>query len=129
MEFIWNMGKENWENLVSDNRRKNGVKLSKDAGFYGNCYIGHLCADIQHTLDEYAWYIYVNVFGLGINDGYGETLEGKIPYSLLDLDFKVPVRCKTFENFKKSFEKEFSNAINSSEKYIELANMSLGNWQ
>lgn len=128
MEFTWNMTETNWKNLMNDNTQRDCESLSKDFDFYGNCYIGHLCADIQHTGDESAWYAFVNVFALGIDDGYAYTKNGDIPYSLLDFDFEVPVNCMTFESFKAEFEKNFTAFIESKTEYNELANMPLGNW-
>lgn len=129
MNFVWNMTEENWKNLKHDDAQKRYVNISKDMDFYGNCYVGHLSADIQHTGDEHAWYAFVNVFGLGIDDGYGETNKGKIPYSLLDdSEFEVPMDCNTFDDFKMEFEKNFTDAINSNEQMKELASMPLGNW-
>ena len=131
MEFIWNMIEENWKNLKHDNEKKNFDNLSKDYDFYGNCCIGNLCAEIMHTCDDSdktSWYSYSNVYALGIDDGYGETVNGKIPYSLLHDSFKVPINCKSFESFKKEFEKRFTEMINEKEQYKELANMPLGDW-
>ena len=130
LEFVWNMTEDNWKNLKHDHAiQKNNDNFSTDFDFYGNCYVGNLSADIQHTGDEDAWYVFVNVFALGIDDGYGETSEGKIPYSLLDCEFEAPMNCRTFETFKKTFEKNFKEVINSNEQYKKLANMPLGNWK
>ena len=55
MEYTWHMTEENWKNLVADHRAtvacKDGEqpRLSADADVYGNCCIGALRADIQHT--------------------------------------------------------------------------------
>ena len=127
MKFVWHMTEENWKNFMNDKNMKN--KTSCDGGFYGNCYVGYLCADILHTLDDSDWYAYSNMFGLGIDDGYGETLKGNIPYSLLDSYVEVPLNCNSFENFKKCFEKRFEKCINSNEELKELANMPLGDWE
>ena len=131
MDCVWNMTEENWSNFKNDHAKKNSNNLSKDYDYYGSCCIGNLCAEITHTgddSDETSWYSYTNIYALGIDDGYGETLEGKIPYSLLSDSFKVPINCKTFESFKKTFEKSFEEMIKTKEKYKELANMPLGNW-
>ena len=130
MNFVWNMTEENWKNLYNDHKSRDCDSLSSDFDFYGNCYIGHLCADIQHTgddSDDTSWYAFVNVFGLGIDDGYGETESG-IPYSLVHCDFSVPMDCDTFESFKEAFEKNFTEAINYRSSCKELANRPLGNW-
>lgn len=135
MNFVWDMTAKNWRNLMKDHKgfdNYDNYSFSNDFEFYGNCYIGHLSADIQHTCDpsdNTSWYAYVNIFGLGIDDGYGETTKGKIPYSLLNYGFKVPMNCKTFKEFKQIFEKNFEEAINSNKELKRLAEMPLGNWE
>lgn len=131
MNFTWNMTEQNWSNLRKDHKKKRNTNMSDDYDFYGNCCIGNLCAEIVHTgddSDETSWYSYTNIYALGIDDGYGETTDGKIPYSLLNDGFKIPIKCRTFESFKKAFEQSFEELINSKEQYKELANMPLGNW-
>lgn len=138
MEFVWGMTEKNWRNFKHDHELKNfrgdgsgHCDFSEDYDWYGNCCVGNLCAEILHTCDdsdETSWYSYANIFALGIDDGYGETNEGKIPYALLRNSFKVPIGCKTFESFKKEFEKRFTKMINEKEQYKKLANMPLGNW-
>ncbi len=126
MKFIWDMTERDWENFMHDNKIENKTALGD--GFYGNCYVGYLCADIHHTLDETDWYAYVNIYGLGIDDRYGETPTG-IPYALLDYDFKVPVDYDTFEEFKKCFEKNFEECFNSNEELKKLADMPYVSWR
>lgn len=131
MNFVWNMNEKNWQNLKKDHTNRLSMNMSKDFDFYGDCCIGNLCAEILHTgddSDKSSWYAFTNIYALGIDDGYGETLEGNIPYALLHGSFKVPINCKTFDGFKRVFEKRFEEFINSNEQYKELANMPLGNW-
>ena len=129
MEFVWGMTEENWKNFYNDHKSRDNTSLSKDFDFYGNCCVGNLCAEVMHTGDNYAWFAFVNVYGLGIDDGYGETKIGKIPYALLDdAEFTVPMECDTFENFKITFEKNFEERINFNDCLKELANMPLGDW-
>ena len=131
MNFVWNMTKQQWKDLYHDINRKSIMKddekISKSAGFYGNCYVGTLSADIQHTLTDGDYYAFVNVFEMGKDTGYATTKLG-VPYSLLNDSPKVPVDAVTFEMFKKKFEKNFKNYI---EKYnlLEQANAPLANWQ
>lgn len=127
MKFKWTMTERDWENFMHDNEIENEESIGD--GFYGNCYVGNLCADIHHTLDYTDWYAYINLYGLGIDDGYGETPFFKIPYTLLDYDFKVPVDCDTFEEFKECFEKNFEECINSNDVCRELGNMPLAEWK
>ena len=126
MKFVWHMTERDWENFIHDSNIENETDFG--GGFYGNCYVGYLCADVLHTLDQSDWYAYSNMFGLGIDDGYGETLKGNIPYSLLDSYVEVPVDCNSFEEFKKCFEKNFEECINLNEELKELADMPLGDW-
>ena len=131
MNFTWNMTENNWRNLVNDHKKHTFDSLSDDYDFYGNCCIGNICAEIMHTgddSDDTSWYSFTNIYALGINDGYGETVKRKMPYALLNDSFKIPVECSTFERFKAEFEKRFMEMINSKEQYTKLANMPLGDW-
>jgi hypothetical protein len=131
MNFVWNMTEKNWRNFLHDSKKKNIGHFSEDCDYYGNCCIGNLCAEIMHTCDdsdETSWYSYTNIYALGIDDGYGYTRENETPYTLISDGFQVPANCKTFESFKATFEKRFEELIESNEKWKELANMPLGNW-
>lgn len=127
LKFKWDMTKKEWEDLKHDNKKGN-KKLSKTANVYGRCYVGNLCIDILHTLDNSSWYPFCNLFALGKDDGYGETAVGKIPYSLLDCSPSVPIKCKTFESFKQCLEAKFAECINTN-NLSELAAAPLGNWE
>ena len=121
MEFRWNMTEEDWKRLINHNAlRKDSNVTFPTNDVYGNCYIGALCADIQHTLDIDDWYPFVNLFVLGIDDGYGE-LEDGTPYSLWNGSPRVPIRSKTFESFKKNFENIFEEFIRNDEKLLEYS--------
>lgn len=126
MKFKWAMSEEDWKCLILDNKQKYNPDFNICDDVYGNCYIGDLCADIQHTCDPDAWYAFVNLFVLGIDTGYGETENG-IPYSLWDDSPSVPIRSKTFESFKKNFEKNFEKFICKNEKLLKLS-QGYGDW-
>lgn len=127
MKFVWKMEQADWERLISNHAKKDDKNFSETNDLYGQCMVGHLCADIQHTLDHSAWYTYVNVFGLRIDEGYGETNSG-IPYALLDDGPTVPISCNSLEEFKSEFEKIFEEYIEKNERAKQLAEMELGNW-
>ena len=122
--FVWNMTESQWNNLVADHKlAKSGEtnpKYSKDADVYGNCCIGALRADIQHTLDPEDCYAFANIFALGVDDGYGETPSGT-PYALLDGGPEVPMRAKSFETFKAAFEEHFTEYIEKNPHRVHLS--------
>ena len=126
MMFTWNMTEKQWKDYVYDHKCKGerNRTLSDSADCYGNCMIGKLCIDFCHTLDDSAWYPYSSLFCLDIDDGYGYTEDGR-PYSLLDNDIKVPINCKTFDSFKREFEKRFAEEIIKS-NLTDKANQPLG---
>lgn len=130
-DFVWEMTENQWTNLVSDYKQRfaNLLQFSPDFDYYGCCKIGHLCADIQLTGDPDDWYAFVNIFGLGIDVGYGETACNKIPYALMNEGASVPIRSKSFEAFKRNFEQNFLNAINDSKLLTKLASQPLGDWR
>ena len=94
--------------------------------------MGKLWVEIEHTLDPNNWLAYPNVYALGIDDGYGETRIGKIPYALTDIDFHVrsALANQSFEDFKRSCEQLLEEALNMKrfEQYKTLADQSLGDW-
>ncbi len=128
LNFVWNMTEENWRNLVSDHKlaktENPSGNFSADADVYGNCSVGALKVDIQHTLDPDNCYAYANVYALGVDNGYGETESG-VPYELLDGGPHVPIRCKSFETFRKNFERGFAEYIASNERKMQFAEMPL----
>ena len=94
--------------------------------------MGKLWIEIEHTLDPDNWVCYPNVYALGIDGGYGETREGKIPYDLTDIDFYVreALECETFEDFQRSCERLLLEALKMERfrPYRDLAHADLGNW-
>ena len=128
MQFKWNMTPQQWENITADHNAHDPYALSRDFDFYGQCYIGHLCAEILHTGDAEAWFPFTNIYGLGVDDGYSETRVGKIPYALLDYDFTPPIDAPTFEAFKREFETRFLAAIDKYPEWQRLASQPLGCW-
>jgi len=127
MQFVWNMSETQYKNLIADHNAKGSDQFSIDADIYGQCRIGTLCADIQHSLDEDNWYAFANVYALGVDEGYGETESG-IPYTLLNDGPAVPMDAKSFDEFKAQFERNFEEHICASEYTKSLANQPLGNW-
>ena len=115
LNFVWNMTEENWKNMLLDHKNGRNGKLSKDANTYGSVCVGHVKVDFVHTLCKGDWYCFTNVFVHGIDTGYSRTSDGK-PYCLLNESPKVPIRCKTFDSFKKTFEKMLLEFID--EKHV-----------
>jgi len=124
MEFVWNMKEKEWKRMI--NEHVNHIDSCHNC--YGNLYIGKLCIDFAHTKDMDAWYLYTSVFELGKDTGYGYTVDGNIPYDLLDAYIEIPVRCKTFDSFKKSVEDKVEKMI---KEYglQEQAEAPLGDWK
>lgn len=125
--FIWNMTEEDWKRLMLDNTKKDNKDCKIDNHCYGQCFIGTLCSDILHTLDNTDWYAYANVFVLGVDDGYGTTKSG-IPYTMLDDGPIVPMHCNSFEEFKTKFEESFKSYIQKTTCCKEYAAAPAGNW-
>ena len=116
------MTKSEWERMYKEHKEK----IDNCNNVYGNVYVGKLCVDFCHTKDEDAWYLYSNTFEMGKDTGYGETSKG-IPYSLLDCDIRIPIRCKTFDSFKKDVEHNIKEMI--VENHLEeQANAPLADW-
>ena len=111
MKAIWRMNENNWRNYVNDNNSKGKEKFSSDADMYGAVVVGNIRAEFHHTLDNSDWYAFVNVFALGVDDGYGE--EDGTPYALLSDAPRVPINANTFEEFKTAFEKDLEAYINT----------------
>ena len=103
MDFQWDMTKENWENYMRDHSLKDGKSnFSEDADMYGCCRVGKIKFDFQHTLDSFDWYPFVNMFVFDIDEGYGDV-DGR-PYACIDHNINVPIKARTFKEFKKKFE-------------------------
>lgn len=94
----------------------------KDAfNAFGQCRIGGICCDFSHTMDCDNWYAYTNLFYVMDTSNYGALKDGK-KYDLYNGSPKVPLRCKTFESFKKTFERYFTEFIYSDAKLLALVN-------
>lgn len=130
MNFKWEMTEENWRNYMHDNNllEDETGEPSKDwkEGIYGQCFIGNLCAEFVHSLDNSDWYAYTNVYALGIDDEYAATKSG-VPYALLDDGPVVPMGCHSFDEFQQHFESNFIEYIEAN-GHTSLANTELGNW-
>jgi hypothetical protein len=127
MEFKWEMEEKDWKKLVLDNRARHTKRKLDGNNVYGEVKVGYLNADIVHTMDKSDWYAFSNVFALGKDEGYGETESG-VPYALLNGSPKVPIRCKSFDSFKRAFEKNFEEYINQNEETKELVAKPIGKW-
>lgn len=126
MEFVWDMTEDGWRGLVAG---------AHSADYCGNCRIGYLCVEfinpgyiIADNTEVEALHPFVNIYALGIDDGYGETRVGKTPYALLDDDIAVPTECETFSEFKQKVESRLTEKILNKKSLTELANKPLGNW-
>ena len=123
MKFKWDMTESEWKRMIDEhvNHKDNSNNV------YGNLYVGKLCIDFCHTKDESAWYLYVSVFEIGKDTGYGYTVEGNVPYDLLDNEIQIPVKCKTFDNFKREIEKRVKQMV-ITDGLEEQANAELAEW-
>lgn len=128
LNFIWEMTEKQWKQLKRDHSTGKTSKLSNHAGFYGSCLIGSLKADIQHTLDKDDWYPFANIFAHGVDTGYATTAND-IPYALLNDSPKVPIRSKSFQSFKKNFEKDFETYITADTSTLQLAKNNMPDWE
>ena len=73
MKFEWDMTEDDWKamkNLQNDRDKDNALD------WFGNCHVGGICCDFQHTLDSSAWYAYTNMFYAKENSGYGKLKDG-----------------------------------------------------
>ena len=122
MKFKWNMKESEWKRMIDEHINH---KDSSD-NVYGNLYVGKLCIDFVHTKDDDAWYLFPEVFELGKDTGYGYT-PSNVPYDYLDSDFKIPVRCKTFDSFKAKVEKLVKDMV-VRDNLIEQAEAELADW-
>lgn len=124
MNFVWEMTEKQWEQLKHDHKKTG--KPNKHAGYYGDCCIGSLKADIQHTLDTADWYPFSNIFAYGIDSKYVTTSDGT-PYSLLNNSPAIPMKSKSFQAFKKNFENNFTNYIKDN-NLSQLTETDIPNW-
>lgn len=126
MEFVWDMTESEWNRLIGID----AAKATEDGNdCFGNCYVGALVADVMHTFDTGDWCAFTNIFGLGIDDGYGYTPNGNIPYCMFDDFFRVNTKLCSFDAFKKDFENNFKNVICKNSVLSKLANSTLGDWK
>ena len=125
MNFTWKMTEQDYKRLLKDNAKKSGAAAIRD-DVYGQCMVGGLCADIQHTLDCSDWYAFANVFQLGKDTGYGTTDDGT-PYDLVDDGPAVPLDAASFDEFKAEFEKNFAAFIEK-KGLAEAANQTTPVW-
>lgn len=110
MNIKWNMTEDAWKELVNNHKRKDDPNFNRSDNLYGSCEVNNLCAEILHTHDDTDWYAFVNVYALGVNDGYGKTEDGT-PYALLDDGPRVPLEAVTFDEFKTLFEESFNEYL------------------
>ena len=124
MKIKWNMEEKEWKRMINEHINH----IDNCDNCYGNLYIGRLCIEFVHTKDTDAWYLYTNVFELEKDTGYGYTVDGNIPYDLLDAYIEIPVRCKTFNSFKTNVESKVKKMIKDY-GLEEQANSELGDWK
>ena len=124
MEFKWDMKEKDWKRMIDEHINH----VDHWNNVYGQLYVGKLCLDFYHTKDESDWYLDAYTFELGKDGGYGETIEGHIPYDLLSASIEIPIGCKTFESFKEECEKRVREMIEK-KGLEEQANAPLGDWK
>lgn len=119
MMYEWSLTEKVWEELMADDAAvKHGEDICENPDTYGTCYIGILCAEIQHSLDVTDPYAYTNIYMMKADANYGTTPSG-FNYDLLDDGPEVPMQCKSFEMFKHAFEENFTSYI--ARKHLEEA--------
>ena len=123
MIFEWKMTEEDWKRL----RRDDEEHICESNDFFGSVNVGKLCIEFIHSMDESAWYPYTNVYEYGKDTGYGYTQNG-VPYDLLDSSVTIPVKCETFEEFKKEIEK-YTKLMVDEDHLEEQAEAPLADWQ
>lgn len=122
MKFEWDMTEDDWKamkNLQNDRDKDDALD------WFGNCHVGGICCDFQHTLDPSAWYAYTNMFYAKENSGYGKLKDGTT-YDLYCESPVIPLKCKTFESFKKKFEENFKEIIDKNDDLKCLVDMKVG---
>mgnify|MGYP004675052741 CR=1 FL=1 len=115
MNFTWTMDETEWKRLKDTQR----LKKYDTNDYFGSCYVGGICCDFQHTMDDSSWYAFVNLFYVEENSTYGK-LEDGTRYDIHYGSPILPIRCVTFKTFKKKFEKLFEDYINN---HDELKNL------
>ncbi len=117
MNFVWTMDENEWKRLKDVHKLR---QLEVDDCF-GNCYVGGVCCDFQHTMDLDAWYGFTSLFYVNEGSSYGELKDGT-NYDLHYESPELPIECETFESFKKTFEKLFEEYINRHDELKCLIN-------
>lgn len=115
MEFIWTMDRNEWKRLKDTQK----FKKYDVNDYFGSCYIGGVCCDFQHTMDDSAWYAFANLFYTEEDSNYGKLKDGT-KYELHYGSPMLPIRCMTFKTFKKRFEKIFEKYINEHDELKRL---------
>ena len=116
MKFEWDMTEDDWKAMKNlQNDRGNDDALD----WFGNCHVGGICCDFQHTLDSSAWYAYTNMFYAKENSGYGKLKDGTT-YDLYCESPVIPLKCK------KKFEENFKKLINKNDDLKCLVDMKVG---
>lgn len=131
-QFKWSMEAEEFDRLRSvstaaTEEERYNVYSGND--YFGAVYVGDLCCEFMHTFDRECWFPFVNIYALGIDDGYGYTKKNQTPYTLLDWDFSPRnIVSLSFEDFKAEFEKQFSEELEKHPEDNKLATRPLGDW-
>lgn len=112
MNFNWEMTKKDWEAYKNTVHTRD---INKVDDWYGRVTVGAICCDFQHTMDTSAWYAFSNIFYKDENASYGETENG-IHYNLHNDSPAIPMKCRSFESFKKKYEKLLEDYINQYEE-------------
>ena len=115
MNFTWTMNETEWKRLKDTQR----LKKYDTNDYFGSCYVGGICCDFQHTMDNNSWYAFVNPFYVEENSTYGK-LEDGTRYDIHYGSPVLPIKCGTFKTFKKKFEKLFEDYINNHDELKSL---------
>ena len=131
-DFHWELTEEEFERLrdisaATTEEEREALYTCDD--YFGAIYVGSLCCEFMHTLDMEAWYPFVIIYALGIDDGYGYTNIHNTPYSLLPWDFRIrDLIGGSFEEFKTKLAERFSEELEKKPEYNALAALPLGDW-
>lgn len=120
MNFEWDMTKREWKRYKTDCGSKR--RIIND--YYGKVLVGNLSIEFQLTDENKP---FTNWFCLYRDTGYGYTENGT-PYDLLDDYFTVPIKCKSFDNFKKLCEKKICKLLNANNELLTEANQPTAKW-
>lgn len=120
--FKWDMSEKEWARY----KKENDERIYDSMNCYGCFECGALRFEFAHTMDESAWYPYINVFIYGVG-GYDVLANGK-PYAH-DEVWDTPLKADTFEGFKADCEALATKEIEGNTRYAEYANMPFGDWR